>query len=380
MEYQDALANQPVVIDNGSGLVKAGFAGGNQPKCVVPNLVGRTKHVRIMPGGVEEDVFLGRLVEEKRGLLKLTHPMEHGIVEHWTDMERLWQYIYEEELNVRSGDHPVLLTEPPLNPRRNREKMAEIFFETLGVPALYVSLQAVLSLYASGRTTGLVLDSGDGVTHAVPIYDGFALPHSITRVDVAGRDVTRQLQLLLQRQGYTFTTSAEFEILRDIKEKMCYVATDPGKEEADIHKSDASRSSLYTLPDNTVVDVGPARFRAPEVLFNPDLIGSECIGVHECLKEAIVKSDLDLRATLYSNIVLSGGSTMYRGYGERLLSEVKHSAPKDMKIRISAPPDRKFSTWAGGSILASLNTFKKMWVTKSEYQDHGAEIINRKTF
>ncbi|XP_077868772.1 beta-centractin [Saccoglossus kowalevskii] len=236
-------------------------------------------------------------------------------------------------------------------------------------------MQAVLSLYATGRTTGVVLDSGDGVTHAVPIYEGFALPHSIMRVDIAGRDVTRYLQLLMRKEGYNFHTSAELEIVRTIKERGCYLALNPQKEEgSEIEKTP------YTLPDGSTLEVGPARFRAPELLFQPHLIGEECEGLHEVLSYAIQKSDMDLRRTLFANIVLSGGSTLFKGFGDRLLSEVKKLAPKDVKIRISAPQERLYSTWIGGSILASLDTFKKMWVSKKEYEEDGAKAVHRKTF
>jgi len=266
------------------------------------------------------------------------------------------------------------LTEAPLNPRRNREKSAEIFFETLNAPALFLSMQAVLSLYATGRTTGVVLDAGDGVTHAVPIYEGFALPHSIMRVDIAGRDVTRYLRFLLRKEGINFRTSSEFEIVRTIKERECYLSTNPTKDE----NNESGR--IFRLPDGSQLDIGNARFRAPEVLFRPDLVGEECESLHEVLLFAIQKSDTDLRKILYQNIVLSGGSTLFKGFGDRLLSEVRKLAPKDIKIKISAPQERLYSTWIGGSILASLDTFKKMWVSKKEFEEEGQRAIHRKTF
>lgn len=374
--YADVIANQPVVIDNGSGVIKAGFAGDQVPKYHFPNFVGRPKHVRVMAGALEGDVFLGPEAEEHRGLLTIRYPMEHGIVKDWNDMERIWQYIYsKDQLQTFSEEHPVLLTEAPLNPRRNREKAAEIFFETFNVPALYMSMQAVLSLYATGKTTGVVLDSGDGVTHAVPIYEGFAMPHSIMRSDVAGRDVTRYLRLLLRKEGYNFHTSAELEIVRTIKERACYLSDNPLKEE-----TVEGEKSQYTLPDGSVIEIGPAKFRAPEVLFRPDLIGEEYEGIHEVLAYSIRKSDTDLRRMLFSNVVLSGGSTLFKRFGDRLLSELKKLAPKDIKIRISAPQERLYSTWIGGSILASLDTFKKMWVSKREYNEEGLKAIHRKTF
>lgn len=353
-EFDDVLTNQPVVIDNGSGTIKAGFAGQDTPKCFFPTCVGRPKHARAMAGAVEGDKFIGRRAQELRGLLRMHYPMAHGIVEDWEDMELIWNHIYADELKTLSEEHPVLLTEAPLNPRANRERAAEIFFETFNVPAMYVSIQAILSLYSSGRTTGVVLDSGDGVTHAVPVYEGFALPHAIRRIDVAGRDVTEHLQLLLRRSGYYLHTSAEKEIVRAIKEKCCQVTL------PDHDGNEARRSMEFTLPDGNIVKLGHERFRAPEALFHPELIGQEDVGTHQVLMDAIGRADLDLRRHLYGNIVLSGGTTLTRGYGERLLYEVQRMAPADMKIKISAPPERKYSTWIGGSIFAGLSTFRKV--------------------
>ncbi|KAG1664566.1 Beta-centractin [Nymphon striatum] len=361
---------------SGSGVIKAGFAGDTIPKCHFPNYIGRPKHIRVMAGALEGDTFVGPKAEEHRGLLSIRYPMEHGIVTDWNDMERIWQYIYsKEQLQTFAEEHPVLLTEAPLNPRRNREKSAEIFFETFNVPALFISMQAVLSLYATGKTTGVVLDSGDGVTHAVPIYEGFAMPHSVMRVDIAGRDVTRYLKLLLRKEGADFHTTAEFEIVKTIKEKACYLSSNPQREE-----TVEGEKSIYELPDGSLLEVGQARFRAPEVLFRPDLIGEECEGIQEVLVYSIHKSDMDLRKMLYQNIVLSGGSTLFKGLGDRLLSEIKKISPKDNKIRISAPQERLYSTWIGGSILASLDTFKKMWVSKREFDEDGRRAIHRKTF
>lgn len=213
--------------------------------------IGRPKHVRVMAGALEGDLFVGPKAEEHRGLLSLRYPMEHGIVTDWNDMEKIWSYIYsKDQLSTFSEEHPVLLTEAPLNPRQNREKSAEIFFESFNVPALFVSMQAVLSLYSTGRTTGVVLDSGDGVTHAVPIYEGFAMPHSIMRVDIAGRDVSRYLRLLLRKEGINFNTTAEFETVRTIKEKACYLASNPLKEE-----TLDTEHIAYTLPDGNTLQV-----------------------------------------------------------------------------------------------------------------------------
>lgn len=358
-----SLHNVPLVLDNGSGTIRAGFAGTDLPAAYFPSYVGRPKHVRVLAGALEGDVFIGPKAQELRGLLKIKYPLEHGIVTDWDDMEKIWTYIYEQELKTLSEEHPVLLTEPPLNPRENRDTAASILFEQFNVPAIYMSIQAVLSLYASGRTTGIVLDSGDGVTHAVPVYEGFAIPSSIRRIDVAGRDVTEQMQLLLRKNGHIFHTSAEKEIVRIMKEKISYVALDPRKEEKDWQQGiwKAGRKELeYVLPDGNKIKIGGERFRAPEILFEPELIGLEYPGVHQMLVDAISRTDMDLRKNLFANIVLSGGTTLTKDFGNRLLTELQRLAVKDMHIKIFAPPERKYSTWIGGSILAGLSTFRKV--------------------
>lgn len=367
MDY-GVLANQPVVIDSGSGSIKAGIAGEELPKADFAAVVGRPKHQRTMVGSLDGDSFVGKAAAENRGLLRLKYPMQHGIVTDWDDMELCWHHLYQNELHVASEDHPVLLTEPPLNPRSNRDAMAQIMFETFNVPALYVSVQAVLALYASGKTTGLVLDVGDGVTHAVPIYKGFSLSNAIQRTDTAGRDVTEYMQLLLRKQGVKLTTSAEKEIVREIKEKHGYVALDLAKEESTLKL--ASEHTKYKLPDGQVITLGVEQVRGPELLFRPSIIGREDNGCHQLVGDAIARVDRDLRSDLYQTIILSGGGTMTRGFGDRLLHELKQVAPKATKLKIYAPPNRRHSTWIGGSILAGLSTFTKMWITAEQYQEN----------
>ncbi|XP_034017562.1 uncharacterized protein LOC117502613 isoform X3 [Thalassophryne amazonica] len=369
----------PVILDMGSGLMKAGFSDQDGPTAVLPMMIGIPKYEELMNGDLEKDAYVGHEAQHMRGVLVLKHPIKNGIIQNWDDMEKIWHHTFQ-QLRVNPEDHPVLLTEAAMNPVAKRERLVEMMFECFNVPFTYVAMQAVLALYSAGRSTGLVFDSGDGVSHSVPVFDGYTLPHAIQRVPLAGADVTMQLKKLLQEGGVSLSTSAELEIVREMKERCCFVAVDY---EAELADGEAScREADYAMPDGQVVTLHSERFRAPEVLFKPELIGREHPGVHESIFKSVISSDLDLRRHFLGNVVLSGGNTLLPGFSERLQAEIRGLLPGNMRgcVRITSPKDREFSVWRGGAVLAALPTFSVAWISRDEYEEYGPQIVGRKCF
>ena len=364
-----------VIIDNGSGFIKAGFAGDDTPGVVFPSVVGK----RLKPVSAGQNTYVGDEAQamSRQGILTISHPLENGIVTNWDDMEEIWSHTFHNELRVDPAAQPVMLIDSALNVKANREKMVKIMFETFKVPALYVATAPALSLYKSGHRTGIVLDCGYGFVQIVPIYEGQVLSNAISCLDLTGSDLTNYLMELLTERGYSFTTLAEREIVTDIKEKLCYVA-----EDFDDEMRKASQSSelekIYELPDGQVITIDSQRFRCPEILFKPSLIGLNSEGIHVATYDSIMKCDVGIRKDLYANIVLSGGTTLFPGMNVRLNKEITSLAPPSMAVKIIAPPERKYSAWSGGSLLAASGDFEERWVTKEEYAQDGYSIVHSK--
>ncbi|RKO97099.1 hypothetical protein CXG81DRAFT_13063 [Caulochytrium protostelioides] len=385
------MSNDVVVCDNGTGFVKCGFAGTNFPVATFPALVGRPiLRAEEKIGNVTlKDLMVGDEAAAVRSSLQVSYPLENGIVRNWEDMTHLWNYTFYEKLGLKDcKDHKILLTEPAMNPKKNREKMCEVMFEQYGFSGVWIAIQAVLTLYAQGLQTGVVVDSGDGVTHIVPVYDGYALPHLTRRLDVAGRDITRYLIKLLLLRGYAFNRSADFETVRQLKEKLCYVGYDLELEQKLANETTVLVES-YTLPDGRVIKVGSERFEAPEALFQPHLADVESPGVAELLFNTIQAGDIDIRAELYKHIVLSGGSSMYPGLPSRLEKEVKQlyltrvlkgdrERLAKFKIRVEDSPRRKHMVFLGGAVLGDIMRNKQeFWISKQEWEERGIASLDK---
>ena len=394
-EEEDFEQKPHIIIDNGTGYCKAGFSNEEEPRAVFPSCVGYPKYKNVMHNySGKKDFYIGDDAVRKRAVLKLNYPIEHGVINNWDDMEKIWGHVFTNELRVAPEEHNIMITEAPFNPKENKEKMAQIMFETFNVPCLNISIQAVLSLYSAGKFTGIVLDSGDGLTHAVPIFETYSLPHAIMRLDIAGRDLTEYMIRLLTQTGYRFTTTGEKEIAKKIKEQCIYIPLDFENESVEPYK--------YELPDGNIVILKDQRIRCPEALFNPRLIGKEGIGIDDLCHYSIEKCDIDLRKELYNNILLSGGNAMINGLSERLtkeikillggaLSEVRVLPLKDKKEEKDDENDKeeeyhmkeydiKYAVWKGGVVASNLAQFQSQWITKTEYEESGATIVHRKCF
>ena len=372
-----AEESQTIVIDNGSQMIKAGYGGEEVPRIVCPSNVGRPKYYRVVLGHEDKNVYIGDNAYENAEVLFLNYPIKHGVITNWDDMEILWRNIFERQLAIDTSQHPVIITEPAKNPKSNREKMAQILFESFNVPSLYVSVQGILSLYTFGRNTGIVCNIGDGVSEFYPIYEGIPIPQAAIRNDFAGDDVTNWLQELLREHGHNFTTTAEKVIVRDIKEKHSYTPLDY-ESELQKAKNTADCEVQYTLPDGNIITISDERFRCSELLFQPNMNGFELDGIHQNILNSIKRCKTNFHKDLYSNILLCGGASMTEGLPYRLEKEIVNSVPQAVNVRIAAPPERKYSTWIGGSIFSQCITSEK-YISRSEYDEIGKAIVHQCT-
>ncbi|CAN1147655.1 Actin-related protein 2 [Linum perenne] len=391
-----------VVCDNGTGYVKCGFAGENFPTSVFPCVVGRPM-LRFEESLMEHqltDIVVGESCAELRHQLDISYPVNNGIIQNWDDMGHVWDHAFFSELKIDPAECKILLTDPPLNPKKNRELMIETMFEKYNFAGLFIQIQAVLTLYAQGLLTGLVIDSGDGVTHVVPVVDGFSFPHLTKRMNVAGRHITSYLIDLLSRRGYSMNRNADFETVREIKEKLCYISDDY-KREYQLGLETTILVKHYTLPDGRTIKVGTERFQAPEALFTPvsfsfsqisylqELIDVEGDGMADMVFRCIQEMDIDNRLMLYQHIVLSGGSTMYPGLPSRLEKEIQDryldvvlkgnkDGLKKLRLRIEDPPRRKHMVYLGGAVLAGImKDSPDFWISREDYLEDGIDCLSK---
>ncbi|KAK8850086.1 hypothetical protein M9Y10_018197 [Tritrichomonas musculus] len=363
-----------IVIDNGSGMMKAGWAGEEIPKSVFPTILSDTL----------DNLYIGDGALQYRAYSSIRYPIQRGSITDWGDLQKIYDYIFRCVLETDSSKNPTLITRPYGNPKEESEKMIELMFETFNVPSFYTGYQSKLSLCASGRTNGIVLEIGDGITQVMSIIKDKIIPNASTKINFGGADITNYIQRMLFDKGCDQT--CKFQTFQEIKEKYCYVKNYgkdqinfiPGVNNHDV-RNDRGKVD-FCLPDGNTIVLDNERSIAPELLFEPHYNFLNNNGIHDLIFENIQKANSDDRKDLYANIVLSGGSTMFEGLPERIEEEIYQRAPSTLKVKVIAPPERKVGAWFGGSIVASFISFPHMLITKDEYNDSGAAIVNRKCF
>ena len=370
-----------VVIDNGTGYMKGGFSGENTPRSVFPTLVGTPNKGKLL---TDEKVprIIGQEALEKMGMSDVKAPIEKGIIKDWDDMELIWHHMLYNELRIAPEDHNMILTDIPSNSPENREKIVQRMFEKLNVPGLYISMTSVLAIYDAGRTSGMAVDSGELITNFVPVYEGFAFPNAISKSETGGKILTDYLILLLTDKKYNINTAAKKLKINDIKEKYCRVSYDFENEIREAGEG-GNLEEKVKLPDGEELTLETERLKCPEALFRPNFLNlpeSNIKGLHDECCASIQQIDVEIRKDLYSNIILSGGNTMFEGLPERLTKEIQKLTPSaaSNKVKVIALPERKYATWIGASILSSLSNFQCMWITRAEYKETGESIVHKK--
>lgn len=366
-----------VVIDNGSNTIKAGFAGDDAPRKIFPSMIGYTKKSPINLAMDEKSYYVGDDAKERRGRLEMKTPFYDSLVNDWADVENTWSYTFFNALKVCPEEVYAVITESPMNPKKYRERTMETLFELFNLEGVYLASKSLLSLYSTGKTTGCVIDSGKGVSYSVPIYEGYASPHTMISLNLGGRHLDEKLNQILFEKGYEFTTPLELELLSEIKEKLCSISTDKNINKITRFESDYK---TYNLPDDSVVRLGKERQEIPEIMFDPEKIGIKEPGIHQCCFKSIMKTNTEIRPEMFSNIVLAGGNTLFEGMRKRIMDEIIDVAPTKTKVEVSNNPERLYSSWIGGSIIGNMDTFQYLCVTRKEYDESGGKIVNDKIF
>ncbi|XP_059830772.1 actin-3-like [Hypanus sabinus] len=363
-----------LMIDLGTGYIKAGLAGRCKPAVTVSSIVGRPMQRSVKTGDNRKESFVGRELTAPAEL-RLSNPLYHGVVVDWDGAETVLDYVLAKELKAKPEDHAVMVADPPLSPITNREKMAELLFETFGFPALHIARQSVLSIYAYGCTSGLVVDCGHGYSSVVPIHEGYIIPHIATTVNYAGNDLTKYLMNLLNQNGHMLSTN-DYQTVEYIKHKYCCTAADF---ETELCEEPRESSVQYQLPDGKVITIDKEKIKCPEALFNPAFMGSSEPGLHTIALNVINKCDSSILEEMSRNILLCGGSSMFPGFPVRFRKELRKLA-QDMNLQVRAIPIRRYSVWFGGSILSCLKIFQQLWISKKDYDEHGPIAVYHKYF
>ena len=360
-----------VVIDAGSGLVKAGFGGEDGPRSIFNSIVGTPKQMGLMVGMELQERYVGDDAISKYEIMNFSYPIKRGEVTDWDEFENLMHYLLYREMKVVPEEVSILITESPRTSRENREKLTEILFETFNVKRLHIANSSMVGLFSYGKTSGLIVDSGFNVTSTVPIYEGYPLSHASIRINIGGEDLSKNLLSMIQSNLDETYIDIKGRILADdIKEKLGYLL---------LNQDDADdvKDVTYELPDGKKIELSNELYKSNEILFNPDEeIKKEngLLSLKNMVIDSINKCDNEIKSDIKENICLTGGTTLLKNFPEKLKNELSDSS-EGTNFNLSAEQERLFSTWIGGSIVSSLDNFQFMWVNKKEYNDNGKNLL-----
>lgn len=328
----------------------------------------------------EEDIreeFIGADCIKYRGLLKLRYPVHHGIFQDKDDIELLFNYIYN-KLNIKEEEikeHPLLISEPLLNPSEQKESITSTLFDLFDVPAVFYAKQPILSLFSTSNTSGTILESGSDITQCCFINDGNAVPNSYIRYDYGGRNVSEYLQRILKYSGFSFTTSAEFRIVEKIKE-MCYFCVQQREKGRDTHQEVSQ--SQFLLPDNTIINLKEEKVMAPEILFDLSIVGLHYMSFTEIVMTCMSKIDVDIRSK-QNKLLFTGGNTLFKGTKEKFMVDYKSRVKNPIKfIFYISSKNKMYECWLGGNAISGLDSLKRMWITKGDWREKGKAILAQK--
>ncbi|KAH7827564.1 actin-related protein, unidentified [Monocercomonoides exilis] len=365
---------QAIVIDLGASLTKSGFSGKFVPSTVTPSLIGRYKQSDPFEESIGTDTLIaGSEALEKQGLLRLSYPSEHGSIPDFENYEYLLSTIFSNELSVDPDGRNVMLVEPTIFTKQTKMKLVQFFFEKLNVKNLYFINTALASLYASGTATGIVVESGEGSTSVTPIVDSRVFLSAQRITELGGIDITNRLKHLLRLKGHAFPSSSDWQTVKLIKEKTCFISEHLNEDRKKIGSNDFE--TFYTLPDHKTISINEERFLSPEILFHPLLVDCEEPAVDKLFVDSISAMSSSLRATLASSIYLSGGSTLFKGFPERLISSIRIRLQPEFPLKIKAPKDRILSPWIGAAVLASQDIVQQFWISQKKYETEGMRLF-----
>ena len=345
-----------IIIDIGSGLMKIGFGGEDGPRNIFNSIVGIPKMAGLKVGMEQKERYVGDEAISNLEFMNFYPPIQRGEVVDWDKFETLMHYLLYNQIEVVPEEMSVLVTETPLSLKENRAKTAELLFEKFNVEKCHIANSSMLGLFAYGKTSGIVVDSGFNITSTVPIYEGFPLQYASLKINLGGEDLSlKLLDLIKNKIDDSFKLIKGRLLADDIKEQKGYISLSNEEEEQE--------ESTYILPDGKELKLGNELFKANEILFNPGE-NNELISISKMVIDSLAKSDDDVRNDINESVCLIGGNTLMKNFPEKLRMELSDN--KDMgSFNLSFVPERQFSSWVGGSIMSSLDNFQYMWVTKA---------------